>query len=402
MSSTPAVVNPSAWRRDVLLLAASQALMLSAIVLSMTLGAVLGAVLSPDKGLATLPIALMVVGTAVASLPAAALMRRHGRRAGFLLGAVLGAAGSAACALALHRGSFALFLLGHFLLGAYQGFANYYRFAAVEAVHPNQAGRAVSWVVAGGLIAAFAGPQLADWGHEWIAGEQFVGSYLAQGVLSLAALVLLARLRPSPVPTGPQGIARPLREILRQPELQASVLGSAVGYAVMIMVMTATPLAMLGCGLPGTTVKPVIQWHVVGMFAPSFFTGSLVQRYGAPRVMQAGFLLLLAHVMVSLSGLEFLHFLSALILLGAGWNFAFVGGTALLTQTYRPVEQLKVQAVNEFAVFGLVALATLSAGWLYDRFGWAVLNMAVAPLLLIAFGSAWHVGRRMRLRRAPA
>lgn len=402
MTSTSDRTVASAWTRNVPLLAASQALMLSTIVLSMTLGAVLGAALAPEKGLATLPIALMVVGTAVASLPAAAMMRRHGRRAGFLLGAVLGAAGSAACALALHRSSFALFVLGHFLVGAYQGFANYYRFAAVEAVDAKQAGRAVSWVVAGGLVAAFAGPQLAEWGREWIAGEQFVGSYLAQGALSLTALVLLARLRHNPVPTGPQGTARPLREILRQPALRASVLGSAVGYAVMIMVMTATPLAMLGCGLPGTNVKPVIQWHVVGMFAPSFFTGSLIQRYGAPRVMQAGFLLLLAHVMVSLSGLEFLHFLSALILLGVGWNFAFVGGTALLTQTYRPVEQLKVQAVNEFAVFGLVALATLSAGWLYDRFGWSVLNLALVPLLLVALGAVWHADRRMRLRRAPA
>jgi predicted MFS family arabinose efflux permease len=401
MTSASEGAAAPAWRRNVPLLAASQALMLSAIVLSMTLGAVLGAALSPDKGLATLPIALMVVGTAVASLPAAATMRRHGRRAGFLLGAALGAMGSAACALALHQSSFALFVFGHFLLGTYQGFANYYRFAAVEAVDPNQASRAVSWVVAGGLVAAFAGPQLAQWGRDWIAGEQFVGSYVAQGALSVLALALLARLRPNPVPSGPQGTARPLREILGQPALRASVLGSAVGYAVMIMVMTATPLAMLGCGLPGDAVKPVIQWHVVGMFAPSFFTGSLVQRFGAPRIMQAGFVLLFAHVVVSLSGLEFLHFLSALILLGVGWNFAFVGGTSLLTQTYRPGEQLKVQAVNEFAVFGLVALATLSAGWLYDRFGWSVLVMAVVPVLLIAFVAVWHVDRGMRRRPVP-
>jgi MFS family permease len=169
----------------------------------------------------------------------------------------------------------------------------------------------------------------------------------------------------------------------------------------MIMVMTATPLAMLGCGLPGSSVTPVIQWHVAGMFAPSFFTGALIKRYGAPRIMQIGFVLLLGHVTVALLGIEFLHFLSALILLGAGWNFAFIGGTALLTQAYRPAEQLKVQAVNEFAIFGLVALATLSAGWLYDRFGWITLNLAVVPLLAVALLSTVVIERRLRLPEKP-
>jgi MFS family permease len=190
------------------------------------------------------------------------------------------------------------------------------------------------------------------------------------------------------------GDARSLGEILAQPALQVSVLGAAVGYAAMIMVMTATPLAMLGCGLPGSSVTPVIQWHVVGMFAPSFFTGSLIKRYGAPRIMQAGFLLLLVHIVIALSGSEFLHFLSALIFLGLGWNFAFIGGTALLTQTYRPAEQLKVQAVNEAAVFGLVAFATLSAGWLYNQFGWVTLNLAVLPLLVVALFAAVALERR--------
>jgi MFS family permease len=164
----------------------------------------------------------------------------------------------------------------------------------------------------------------------------------------------------------------------------------------MIMVMTATPLAILGCGLPESNVTPVIQWHVVGMFAPSFFTGALIARYGAPRIMQAGFALLLGHVVLALSGVEFLHFLSALVLLGVGWNFAFIGGTTLLTQTYLPAERLRVQAVNEFAVFGLAALATLSAGWLYDRFGWVTLNLSVLPLLLAALLATSSIERRLR------
>ncbi|HEY0664430.1 MAG TPA: MFS transporter, partial [Thiobacillaceae bacterium] len=222
------------------------------------------------------------------------------------------------------------------------------------------------------------------------------------GALSLAALVVLSRLRLPQASAALAGPTRPLREILAQPVLLVSVFGAGTGYAVMIMVMTATPLAMLGCGLSGTSVTPVIQWHVVGMFAPSFFTGTLIRRYGAPRIMQAGFLLLLGHVLVASSGVEFLNFLSALVLLGVGWNFAFIGGTALLTQAYRPAEQLKVQAVNEFAVFGLVALATLSAGWLYDRFGWATLNLAVVPPLVAAWMASIVIGRGLRRAVATA
>lgn len=387
---------------NVLLLATSQALMLSAIVMSMALGAILGNSLAPDKSLATLPIALMVIGTATASLPAALLMRRHGRRTGFLIGALLGVAGSLLCAFALREQSFTLFAIGHLVLGSYQGFANYYRFAAVEATDPGHGSRAISLVVAGGVVAAFLGPQLGQWGRDWIPGEFFVGSYLAQGGLSLVALALLFRLALPPVTVARGGAVRSLGEILAQPTLQVSVLGTAVGYAVMIMVMTATPLAMLGCGLPGSSVTPVIQWHVVGMFAPSFFTGTLIKRHGAPRIMQAGFVLLLAHVVIALSGSELLHFLSALVCLGLGWNFAFIGGTALLTQSYRPAEQLKVQAVNEAAVFGLVAFATVSAGWLYNRFGWTTLNLAVVPLLIVALLAAIALERRQRLLPAAA
>jgi MFS family permease len=373
---------------NVLRLAASQALMLSAIVMSMAVAGILGAQLAPDVGLATLPIAAMVVGVAVASLPAGLLMRRIGRRAGFLFGATVGVGASLLAAYALQAQSFALFVLGHFLLGAYQGFANYYRFAAVEASDPAHASRAISLVVAGGIVAAFLGPQIGQWGRDWLPAHLFVGSYLVQAALSVAALFLLFGLRLPAVAPVQTGAARPLGEIVRQPALLMSIFGSSVGYSAMIMAMTATPLAMLGCGLPGTSVTPVIQWHVVGMFAPSFFTGDLVKRFGAPRIMQIGFVLLLAHVAVAVSGLEFLHFLSALVLLGLGWNFAFIGGTALLTQSYRPAEQLRVQMVNEFVVFGLVAVASLSAGWLYARFGWVLLNLSMVPLLVVALLAA--------------
>ena len=388
--------------RGVFLLAASQALMLSGVVLSMTLAAILGAALAPDKGLATLPIAAMVVGTAITSLPAALLMRHIGRRAGFVVGAGVGLAGSAAAAAGLWWGSFSLFVLGHLLIGAYQGFGSYYRFAAAEVAGPKDASRAISWVVAGGVVAAFAGPQLGIWGRDWFAQHAFLGSYLAQAALSLAAMLLLARLRvPRPAALAHAG-ARSLSAIAAQPAFRAAVLGATVGYAVMIMAMTATPLAMLGCGFGAGDVKPVIQWHVVGMFAPSFFSGALVTRFGAPRIMQAGFVLLLGNVALAASGVEYLHFLSALVLLGVGWNFTFVGGTALLTQTYSPAEQTKVQAFNESIVFALVALSSLGAGWLYDRFGWTVLNLAALPLLVVALASALAIGRRQSAARAAA
>lgn len=365
-------------------LAASQALMLSAIVMSMAVAGIIGAQLAPNPGLATLPIAAMVIGVAVASIPAALFMRRVGRRTGFLLGAGIGVTASLLSAHALQVQSFTLFVLGHYLLGSYQGFANYYRFAAVEAAEPAHASRAISLVVAGGIVAAFLGPQIGQWGRDWQPGAVFLGAYLLQAVLSVLALALLAGLKLNAVNTASGGEARPLKEIVRQPALQMSIFGASVGYSAMIMAMTATPLAMLGCGLPGSSITPVIQWHVVGMFAPSFFTGNLIKRYGAPRIMQIGFTLLLAHVAVAVSGLEFLHFLSALILLGLGWNFSFIGGTTLLTQTYRPAEQLRVQMLNEFIVFGLVAVASLSAGWLYTHFGWVLLNLSMLPLLVLA------------------
>jgi predicted MFS family arabinose efflux permease len=403
MSAAAAMTPPPAHaRRNLVVLAIGQALMLSSIVLAMTLAGIVGAVLAPDKGLATLPVAAMVLGTAIASIPASLLMRRIGRRGGFLVGAAIGIAGSVLAALGIQSGSFAAFVAGHLLVGSYQGFANYYRFAAAEAAGAANAGRAISWVVAGGVVAAFVGPQIAVWGRDWMLPSLFMGSYLAQGALSLAALALLTLLRlPAPKAAGGEP-ARPLAQIARQPALRAAIVGAAIGYMVMIMAMTATPLAMLGCGFGTDEVRPVIQWHVFGMFAPSFFTGSLVARFGAPRVMQAGFVLLIGHVAIAVSGVEVLHFLSALILLGVGWNFAFVGGTALLTQTYRASEQTKVQALNEAIVFSLVALGSLGAGWLYDRFGWVTLNLAALPLLLLALGWAVAAGRGRARAPLPA
>ncbi len=391
-----------AERRNVLVLATSQALMLSAIVLATTVGAVVGAALAPDKGLATAPIAAMVVGTALATLPAAVFMRRSGRRAGFLIGAVLGAGGGLLAAFSVYTHAFALFVVAHLLIGAWQGFANYHRFAATEAASAQFASRAISLVIAGGVVAAFLGPQLVTWTRDVFAPHTFVGAYVALAGLGAVALLMLTqldRLMPSSSATG---AARSLREIARQPAFVVAVLSATVGYAVMLLAMTATPVAMLGCGLPVTAAVQVIQSHVLAMFAPSFFTGALVQRFGAMRIMMCGFALLAGHVIVTLSGVAFAHFVSALVLLGVGWNFSFVGATALLTQTYRPQEQAKSQAANDFTLFTVVAIASLSSGWLYDRFGWQALNLVGLAALAIVVLAIVALERRQRLVRQAA
>jgi MFS family permease len=374
--------------RNVALLAVAQAMVLSASVLAMTLGALVGGRLAPDKSLATLPIAAIVVGTALTSIPAAFFMRRVGRRAGFLAGASFGVASGLLGAYAVYAGAFLSFVVAHVFLGVYQGFANYYRFAAGEAASPDFRSRAISWVIAGGIVAAVLGTQLAYWPRNlW--PPEFLGSYLAQAALGVLALLVLAQLRmPAPAAAAARAPGRSGIDLVRQPVFLVAMGGAAVAYAVMLLVMTATPVAMVGHGHRVGDAVQVIQWHVLGMFAPSFFTGALIARFGAPRVMAAGFALLTGHVAVALAGSGLPHYFLGLVLLGVGWNFAFVGGTALLTSAYRAGEQAKAQAINDFVVFGTVAAASLSSGWLYHQFGWQTLNAVVIPFLAIAFTAA--------------
>jgi MFS family permease len=388
--------------RNVALLAAAQALVLSASVLAMTLGALVGGELAPDKSLATLPIAAIVIGTALTTIPAALFMRRVGRRAGFLTGASFGAASGLLSAYAIYYGAFVPFVVAHVLLGVYQGFTNYYRFAAGEAAAPDFKARAISWVVAGGVVAAVLGPQLAYWPRDWWP-PQFVGSYLAQAALGVVALLLLAWLRmPAPGAAAARAAGRSGIELVRQPAFLVAMGGAAVAYAVMLLVMTATPVAMVGHGHGVGEAVQVIQWHVLGMFAPSFFTGALIARFGAPRVMAVGLAFLTGHVAIALAGTEFLHFLSGLVLLGVGWNFAFVGGTTLLTSAYREGEQARAQAINDFVVFGTVAAASLSSGWLYHQFGWQTLNLVALPFLAVALAATLALSRRAAGVPVPA
>jgi MFS family permease len=388
--------------RNVALLAVAQALVLSSSVLAMTLGALVGGELAPDKSLATLPIAAIVIGTALTTIPAAFFMRRVGRRVGFLTGASFGVASGLLSAYAVYSGAFLPFVVAHALLGVYQGFTNYYRFAAGEAAAPDFKARAISWVIAGGVVAAVLGPQLAYWPRDlW--PTQFFGSYLAQAALGILALLALAQLRmPAASAGATRASGRSGIELARQPAFLVAMGGAAVSYAVMLLVMTATPIAMVGHGHGVGDAVQVIQWHVLGMFAPSFFTGALIARFGAPRVMVVGFALLTGHVAIALAGTGLLHFLSGLVLLGVGWNFAFVGGTTLLTSAYREGEQARAQAINDFVVFGTVAAASLSSGWLYHQFGWQTLNLVAAPFLAVALVAALGLARRTVGVPAPA
>jgi MFS family permease len=389
-------------KRMVLVLAASQALFQTSSVLVMTIGGLAGHALAADKSLATLPVAAMMVGTMLATVPASLMMGRFGRRAGFAFGAALAVAGGAFAAASLAAGWFLAFCLAHVLIGAYQGFAQFYRFAAADAASPAFRSRAISYVLAGGVVAAIVGPQIGSLTSNLLASGPFVFSYVAIVLLGILAVVL-ASFIDVPAPAADKGALppRPLSTIARQPAFLVAVSGAAIGFGVMILAMTATPLAMRAHhhGIGDTAF--VIQWHVLGMFLPSFFTGGLIARFGAPLIMLAGVALLLGHVAIALSGVQFLHFASALILLGVGWNFTYLGGTNLLTETYRSSEKALVQGINDFAVFTTVVLGSFSSGVLLHLFGWSGVNLLALPLLL-AIGSALIVFLFWRRRRTAA
>lgn len=370
--------------RNVLLLAGAQALFQTATVMLLTLSGLAGLMLAPQKSLSTLPLAMMAATAAVTMIPASMFMQRWGRRAGFLLGASLGSAAGLIAAAGIELHSFWLFVLANMLVGGYQSFAQFYRFAAADVASADFRSRAISWVVAGGVFAAVAGPNLARFTQR-MGALPYTVSYLALSGLGLVALLLIARLAlPPVVATEVRGAARPLAQIMRQPIFLTALVCSSVGFAVMIMVMTATPLAMQMCGQPLDASATVIQWHVLGMFLPSFFTGKLIRRFGVFSIVCSGIAFLLGGVAVALSGIEFPHFLGGLILLGVGWNFMFIGGTTLLTDAYRSAERAKTQAAHDFLMFGAVSLASFSAGSLLNAWGWRGVNLTALPFLALA------------------
>jgi MFS family permease len=386
-------------KRSVLLLASAQALFQTLSIMVLTASGVVGLQLAADKRLATLPIAMMLVGAAATMIPAALLMRRYGRKAGFLLGATLGCAAGVTAAAAVYRHDFWLFTMGSVLVGGYAGFAQYYRFAAADIASDAFRSRAISWVVAGGVVAAVIGPNLVRVTQQWGA-TPFVATYLAMTALSLGALFVISRLSLPPLVTShAEGVARPLWIIVRQPVYITALIGSTVGFAVMTMVMTATPIAMLMCSHTMSDSTTVIQWHVLGMYVPSFFTGALIRRFGVLTVMGSGIALLAGHVAIALSGIEFLHFLSGLTLLGVGWNFLFIGGTSLLTESYRPAERAKAQATHDFLMFAVVSIGSFSAGGLLNSWGWNSVNLTALPFLLLAAAAVGALAMTRRTER---
>ena len=385
-------------RRNVFLLALCQALFTTANAVVITSSALAGQMLAPESGLATLPFSLQFVGTMAAIFPASMFMKRIGRRAGFALGATFGFASAALGSLAILEGWFWLFALSGLLYGGFMGFAQYYRFAAAEVAGDAYRPRAIAYVLAGGVVAAIVGPELAKMTNGLFAPVLFAGSYAAVALLALATLAVLVLVRiPRPSAEERRAGGRPLGVIARQPQFIVALMGGMVSYGTMALIMTATPLAMFACAHSFADTAFVIQWHVLGMFAPSFFSGRLVGRFGASRVMLAGCLLMLACVAINLSGVEVIQFWAALLLLGVGWNFTFVGATMLLTTTYEPAEKAKVQAINDLSVFSTVALASLLSGALQELVGWEAVNLGVVlPLAITLTALIWL------LRREPA
>lgn len=381
--------------RQVVLLAGAQALFQTASVMVMTIGGLAGQRIAEDPQLATAPIAAMFLGTAVATLPAAMLMTRWGRRTGFVAGALLGAIGGLAAASGVWAGSLWLLSLGTLLVGAYQGFAQFYRFAAAEVADDAFRPKAISLVLAGGIVAAIAGPELGRRGAD-LMEPAFLGSFLILAVLSLMAMAVLLGFRAPPsVTTAASTGARPLRAIVSQPVYMIALFGAATGYGVMILGMTATPLAMAHHHHDFADTTRVIQAHVLGMFVPSFFTGALISRFGVLRIMAAGIGLFGAHIAIASTGTSLYSFGAALVLLGIGWNFLYIGGTTLLTGTYTAAERGRAQGTNDLTIFAVSLAASLLSGALLQSLGWQMLNMILLPWLAVALLAIVWLGFRL-------
>lgn len=385
-------------RRNARVLAVAQALGGANPAIIVSLGGIVGQTIAADKTLATLPVSLYQLGLALGTVPAALLMRRLGRRDAYLVAAGLGIGAGALAASAVSMAWFELFCLATFVSGFYGSNIQSYRFAATDAASAAFRPRAISWVMSGGLAAAFIGPQTVIWTRDLVPGAPFAGSFLAQGGLALLSIGALLWLRPVPLPPPARGAGRPLAEIARQTRFVVAVTAGIVSFALMSFVMTAAPVAMIGCGHSVGAAALGIQWHILAMFGPSFLTGRLIERWGKERVTAIGLVLIAAAAAVGLSGLSLAHFWIALVLLGVGWNFGFIGATTLVTECHRPEERTRVQALNDFLVFGSVAIASFSSGGLLHSGGWTVVNAIVfAPVAAVLLVLAWHGGLFARL-----
>ncbi len=382
--------------RTILLLSLCFALTGTTSSLTVSASPLVGFQIAGNKALATLPLSFHLIGTMLAGIPASFLMKNVGRRYGFMIGTGIGAFGAASAAASIIYSNFYLFCLSIFCLGILSGFAQLYRFAAADVATHEFKTKAVSLVMIGGIIAGFIGPTVASKAKDLIPNAEFAGSYLFVIMFHvLIVLILLGTRLPRPEFTEKKGKTRPLKEIFSQPKFLVAVLSAMAGYGVMAMVMTATPLAMTeGSGHKFSDAAFVIQWHIVGMFAPSFFTGSLIHRYGSVPIIFTGILLNVLCIAINLAGTDVFNYWSSLILLGMGWNFMFVAGTTMVIETYSPAEKAIVQGVNDFLVFGTAAVSSLLAGVVQTSQGWRVVNLSSIPLLGVAvLALLWYIFR---------
>jgi MFS family permease len=378
-----AAADERRMKLDVMLLFFCQATMNASAVGQITMSALIGYSLAEDKALATLPLGLQWVATMAASIPAGIIFARLGRRAGFNLGALCMLIGTLVFALGIWRHDFWLYVAGGLPAGIGFGIAQHYRFAASEVATPAYRPRAIALVMAGGVISAIFGPELVKHTRDLVEPFWFLGTYLILAILPVICATLLAFVRLPPAPPR-QASPTPVLEIIRRPAFLTAAITGAVAYGVMNLLMVATPLEMMSCGFALAASATVIQAHALAMFAPGFFTGRLITRFGVRRIIAVGALLNMACVLVAVMGISFGHFAVALALLGLGWNFMFTGATTLLAEAHSPAERVRAQAANDFIVFGTVACTALGSGWVHAAFGWTVQNLAVLPALVIA------------------
>ncbi|MER9870352.1 MFS transporter [Mesorhizobium sp. M0136] len=390
MTAVVAVVAGKEARRTAIILAASQAIIGSAAPIAISMGGLAGQyLLDADKSLATAPITGFNVGVALGSLPAAAIIRRLGQRDGFMTGTAVTALGGLIATLALFHPSFWLFAFGLAVIGIGGAFVQQFRFAAADNAPPEFKARAISFVLAGGIVTAILGPQIVIFTGDLFSPVKFAGSFASILVLAAVGAAILSLLRIPAKATEKVEIsdsdARPLSEIVTRPRFVAALFCAIGSYALMSFVMTGAPLAMVGCGLSTDDATLGISWHVMAMFAPSFFTGSLIHRFGAERIVAIGLVLLIGCGIVALSGLALWQFWTTLILLGLGWNFSFIGATAMVADSYQPSEKGKVQGFHDFVLFGSVAFASLMSGAVYNAWGWEMLNWMIFPVVALCF-----------------
>ena len=388
LAETPfdAVADDRLARRNALVLAAGQALAGANNTVIVATGSILGVMLAPDRSLATLPISTMVVGIWAGTLPLGFLAKRYGRRTAYASGAACGTIAGLIGYAAILQANFYLYMLATFFGGLYAASHMSYRFGAADTASAEFKPKAISYVMAGGLFAALLGPQLVIYTKDLMPPFLFAVSYLGQASFALIAgliILMLFRAPPSDVRNGTDG-GRPLSEIARQPRFVVAVVCGVASYALMNLMMTAAPLAMFDCGHSVTNATLGIQWHVLAMYLPSFITGSLILRFGVARVTAVGLVILALSAAVGLSGITVAHFWIALILLGVGWNFAFVGATTMVTDCYRPQERNKVQAFNDFLIFGSMAIGSFASGSMLAHYGWYLVNIVMLPVVAVA------------------